>query len=63
MEQRCTEEEGGKGLTSSRMRMAENVFICGGGSLFPGFKQRIEYEIRCLLPMGANLNVNILLSR
>jgi len=40
-----------------RMRMAENVYICGGGSLFPGFKERIEYEIRCLLPAGANLNV------
>jgi actin-related protein len=32
--------------------MARNIVVSGGSSLFPGMMQRLEYELRSLLPYG-----------
>lgn len=33
------------------------VFLCGGNTLLPGFRQRVESEFRMLRPLGASIRV------
>ncbi|CAK9437181.1 uncharacterized protein LODBEIA_P15700 [Lodderomyces beijingensis] len=40
-------------------KMAQNVFITGGLALLPGFKGRIERDLRGFLPTGTPMNVSI----
>ncbi len=39
------------------LALVENVFLCGASTLFPGFRERIEGELRALLPTGATFKV------
>ncbi len=41
-----------------RREMARNIYICGGMSRIPGLKERLEYEVRQLLPPTLTVKVN-----
>ena len=40
-----------------QQRLAENVFVTGGNSLFPGFVERLEVDIRTMRPFQSKFNV------
>eukprot|EP00051_Salpingoeca_urceolata_P003012 m.54483 g.54483 ORF g.54483 m.54483 type:complete len:785 (+) comp12465_c0_seq2:47-2401(+) len=39
--------------------LAQNIFLTGGGALYPGLKERIEREVRMIRPFGSKLNVRV----
>eukprot|EP00158_Paraphelidium_tribonemae_P008026 Partr_v1_DN28439_c0_g1_i4_m41392 putative chromatin remodeling complex subunit (Arp5) len=40
-------------------RMVQNIYVTGGCAQFPGFKERLEREIRMLRPTGTKLSVQV----
>eukprot|EP01090_Pellita_catalonica_P012135 TRINITY_DN2575_c0_g1_i1.p1 TRINITY_DN2575_c0_g1~~TRINITY_DN2575_c0_g1_i1.p1 ORF type:complete len:119 (+),score=19.69 TRINITY_DN2575_c0_g1_i1:327-683(+) len=42
-----------------REAMVRNIYLTGGNCKLPGFKERLEVEIRKLLPCGSLFHVNI----
>lgn len=60
------DQEGIAGMISSVMRnydletqnkLIENIFVTGGPTLLPGFKERLEAELMALLPFRASFSV------
>ncbi|KAF0975917.1 hypothetical protein FDP41_005244 [Naegleria fowleri] len=43
--------------SSQRAAMIRNIFICGGNTLFKGFDERIESEVRKVSPVGSEIRV------
>nr|AAC47513.1 actin-related protein-like [Caenorhabditis elegans] len=41
-----------------RPALAENIIVIGGSSCFPGFRERLEREVRSMLPAEYGLNVS-----
>ncbi|CAF0863056.1 unnamed protein product, partial [Brachionus calyciflorus] len=41
-----------------RREMARNIYLCGGMSQIPGLKERLENELKKLLPVTLNVKVN-----
>lgn len=41
-----------------RREMASNIYLCGGMSQIPGLKERLEKELRQLLPPTLRIKVN-----
>jgi len=39
--------------------LAENIFLTGGPTKLPGFKQRIHRELREMRPLESNINVKL----
>lgn len=39
--------------------LAENVFLTGGPTKLPGFKQRVYRELREMRPLNSNINVKL----
>eukprot|EP01116_Phalansterium_solitarium_P000123 TRINITY_DN10081_c0_g2_i2.p1 TRINITY_DN10081_c0_g2~~TRINITY_DN10081_c0_g2_i2.p1 ORF type:complete len:729 (+),score=211.08 TRINITY_DN10081_c0_g2_i2:27-2189(+) len=37
--------------------IAKNIFVTGGPACFPGFRQRLEYDVRCIRPVGSEFRV------
>lgn len=39
--------------------LAQNVFLTGGPTKLPGFKQRVYRELREMRPLESNININL----
>ncbi len=40
-----------------RREMARNIYLCGGMSRIPGLKERLEKELKALLPASLTVKV------
>ena len=41
-----------------RKEMARSIFLCGGMSRIPGLKERLEKELKTLLPPALKIKVS-----
>lgn len=37
--------------------LVQNIYICGGNTLYKNFKERIEYEVKMMRPFGSQFHV------
>ena len=47
------------GIFAFNAALAQNVLVCGGGARIPGLAERLENELRALLPLDCELKINL----
>lgn len=42
-----------------RPHLYKNILLTGGNSLFPGFKERVERDVRAMAPLNYDVRVTL----